>query len=44
MGKQEGVDEPFEGRHYDREVIILCVRWYLDSETVSEVLSGGVGW
>jgi transposase-like protein len=19
----------FEGRHFDREVIILCVRWYL---------------
>ena len=29
MGKQEGVDELFEGRHFDREVIILCVRWYL---------------
>ena len=21
--------ELFEGRHFDREVIILCVRWYL---------------
>ena len=29
MGKQAGVDELFEGRHFDREVIILCVRWYL---------------
>jgi transposase-like protein len=29
MGKQEGVDELFEGRHFDREVITLCVRWYL---------------
>ena len=29
MGKQEGVDELFEGRHFDREVMILCVRWYL---------------
>ena len=29
MGKQEGVDELFEGRHVDREVIILCVRWGL---------------
>ena len=29
MDKQEGVDELFEGRHFDREVIILCVRWYL---------------
>ncbi len=29
MGKLKGVDELFEGRHFDREVIILCVRWYL---------------
>ena len=24
-----GLDELFEGRHFDLEVIILCVRWYL---------------
>jgi hypothetical protein len=29
MGKQAGVDDLFEGRNFDREVIILCVRWYL---------------
>jgi transposase-like protein len=23
------VDELFEGRHFDREIIVLCVRWYL---------------
>jgi transposase-like protein len=23
------LDELFEGRHFDREVIVLCVRWYL---------------
>ncbi len=23
------IDELFEGRHFDREVIVLCVRWYL---------------
>jgi transposase-like protein len=22
-------DELFEGRHFDREIIVLCVRWYL---------------
>src|SRR5471032_2144696 len=22
-------DELFKGRHFDREIIILCVRWYL---------------
>ena len=29
MGKLMGVEQLFEGRHFDREVIILCVRWYL---------------
>jgi transposase-like protein len=24
-----GIDELFKGRHFDREIIILCVRWYL---------------
>src|SRR5258708_23402097 len=24
-----GLDELFAGRHFDREIIILCVRWYL---------------
>jgi len=23
------VDELFKGRHFDREIVILCVRWYL---------------
>src|SRR5258708_22460599 len=23
------LDELFEGRHFDREVVVLCVRWYL---------------
>ena len=29
MGKLKAVAELFEGHHFDREVIILCVRWYL---------------
>jgi transposase-like protein len=29
MGKLKSVDELFAGRHFDREVIILCLRWYL---------------
>src|ERR1700689_5670750 len=24
-----GLDELFKGRHFDREIIVLCVRWYL---------------
>jgi len=23
------LDELFEGRHFDRAIIVLCVRWYL---------------
>ena len=23
------VEELFKGRHFDREVVVLCVRWYL---------------
>jgi transposase-like protein len=26
-----GLDELFKGRHFDREVIVLCVRWYTRS-------------
>lgn len=29
VGKLKSMEELFEGRHFDREVIILCVRWYL---------------
>ncbi len=29
MSKLSSMDELFEGRHFDREMILLCVRWYL---------------
>jgi hypothetical protein len=29
MARFLGLDELFEGRHFDRQVIFLCVRWYL---------------
>jgi hypothetical protein len=29
MDKLQSLEELFEGRHFDREVIILCVRWCL---------------
>ena len=29
MSELNCVKELFRGRHFDREVIILCVRWYL---------------
>ncbi|CAB3771774.1 IS6 family transposase [Paraburkholderia humisilvae] len=29
MSKRKGLEGLFGGRHFDREIIILCVRWYL---------------
>jgi transposase-like protein len=29
MAEFLSLDELFAGRHFDREVIVLCVRWYL---------------
>jgi transposase-like protein len=29
MAGLPGLDELFEGRHFDRDIIVLCVRWYL---------------
>jgi hypothetical protein len=29
MSKPSSIEELFAGRHFDREVIILCIRWYL---------------
>ncbi|MCP1121778.1 IS6 family transposase, partial [Robbsia andropogonis] len=29
MSKAKGGDGLFDGRHFDRGIIVLCVRWYL---------------
>jgi putative transposase len=29
MGKLKDINGSFNGRHFDREIIVLCVRWYL---------------
>ena len=29
MGKLKSIEDLFGGRHFDREIIVLCVRWYL---------------
>ena len=29
MDKLKTVEELFKGRHFDRGIVILCVRWYL---------------
>lgn len=32
MGEPKGMKELFAGRNFDREIIVLCVRWYLRYE------------
>ena len=32
MGKLKSLEELFAGKHFDRDDIILCVRWYLRSK------------
>jgi transposase-like protein len=29
MSKGKDLEGMFNGRHFDREIIIVCVRWYL---------------
>jgi transposase-like protein len=29
MSKEKGLEAVFDGRHFDRVIIVLCVRWYL---------------
>jgi len=29
MTERTSAQELFKGRHFDREIIVLCVRWYL---------------
>ena len=29
MARFVPVEELFKGRHFDREIVVLCVRWYL---------------
>jgi hypothetical protein len=33
------VQELFKGRHFDREIVVLCVRWYLSFNSVIETRS-----
>ena len=30
MARWLAVEELFKGRHFDREIVVLCVRWYMD--------------
>ena len=42
------VEELFKGRHFDREIVVLCVRWYLSyklsyRDLVNMVSERGIG-
>jgi transposase-like protein len=39
VSKLSSLEELFAGRHFDREVIILCVRWNLRYKLTSGILS-----
>jgi hypothetical protein len=34
MSKLKDIEWLFNGRHFDREIIVLCVRWYLRQNLV----------
>jgi transposase-like protein len=34
MTEPTSAQELFKGRHFDREIIVLCVRWYLTFKLV----------
>ena len=38
MSPSESAPDLFKGRHFDREVIVLCVRWYLSYQLSSRDL------
>jgi transposase-like protein len=29
MSRFAALEELFKGRHFDQEIVVLCVRWYL---------------
>ncbi|MGF6658529.1 transposase-like protein [Paraburkholderia atlantica] len=40
MSKLKNPEKLFDGRHFDREIIILCVRWYLRYKLSFAIWSG----
>jgi hypothetical protein len=39
MSKLKDIEWLFNGRHFDREIIVLCVRWYLRYRRQNDGLS-----
>jgi hypothetical protein len=38
-----GLDEPFEGRHFDRGIMVLYVSWYVRPKTGARALARPTG-
>jgi transposase-like protein len=38
MPTRRAAEDPFKGRHFDQEIIVLCVRWYLSFKLSSRDL------
>jgi hypothetical protein len=43
MPRFVAVEELFKGRHFDQEIVVLCVRWYLSLTWVSYECSSKSG-
>ena len=48
MARFEPVEQLFKGRHFDQEIVVLCVRWYLSfklsyRDLVSIMSERGIG-
>jgi len=43
MSQLVPVEELFKGRHFDQEIVVLCVRWYLSFKLSSRDLAAMMG-
>jgi len=48
MARFEPIEQLFKGRHFDREIVVLCVRWYLSyklsyRDLVTMMIERGIG-
>jgi transposase-like protein len=39
MSRFVALEELFKGRHFDQEIVVLCVRWYLSKLSYRDLVS-----
>jgi transposase-like protein len=44
MSRLVAVEELFKGRHFDQEIVVLCVRWYLSFKLSFRDLVAMIWW